>query len=84
MGPMWLLMTLLITNKIRFCFKFETIIPWSQCFWQERKNILRHNFFWRQNHSQLTQNRRINMIMIYYWDKKLKKRLHVLQVDYNI
>ena len=23
----------------------------------------------------------INMIMIYYWDKKLKKRLHVLKVD---
>ena len=23
----------------------------------------------------------INMIMIYYWDKKLKKRLHVLQTD---
>ena len=23
----------------------------------------------------------INMIMIYYWDKKLKKRLHVLEAD---
>ena len=23
----------------------------------------------------------INMIMIYYWDKKLKKRLHVLKAD---
>ena len=23
----------------------------------------------------------INMIMIYYWDKKLKKRLHVLETD---
>ena len=23
----------------------------------------------------------INMIMIYYWDKELKKRLHVLEVD---
>ena len=23
----------------------------------------------------------INMIMIYYWDKKLKKRLHVLEGD---
>ena len=23
----------------------------------------------------------INMIMIYYWDKKLKKRLYVLEAD---
>ena len=23
----------------------------------------------------------INMIMVYYWDKKLKKRLHVLEAD---
>ena len=23
----------------------------------------------------------INMIMIYYWNKKLKKRLHVLEAD---
>ena len=23
----------------------------------------------------------INMITIYYWDKKLKKRLHVLKAD---
>ena len=23
----------------------------------------------------------LNMIMIYYWDKKLKKRLHVLEAD---
>ena len=23
----------------------------------------------------------INMLMIYYWDKKLKKRLHVLEAD---
>ena len=23
----------------------------------------------------------INRIMIYYWDKKLKKRLHVLEAD---
>ena len=23
----------------------------------------------------------INMIMIYYWDKKLKKTLHVLEAD---
>ena len=23
----------------------------------------------------------INMIMIYYWDKKLKRRLHVLEAD---
>ena len=26
----------------------------------------------------------INMIMIYYWDKKLKKRLHVLEADISI
>ena len=23
----------------------------------------------------------INMLIIYYWDKKLKKRLHVLEAD---
>ena len=23
----------------------------------------------------------INMIMIYYWDKKLENRLHILEVD---
>ena len=23
----------------------------------------------------------INMIMIYYWDKELEKRLHVLEAD---
>ena len=23
----------------------------------------------------------INVIIIYYWDKKLKKKLHVLEVD---
>ena len=25
----------------------------------------------------------INMIMIYYWDKKLKNGLHVLEADIN-
>ena len=26
----------------------------------------------------------INITMIYYWDKKLKKRLHILEADITI
>ena len=38
---------------------------------------------WKQNLSKLSRyrcNTFIYMIMIYYWEKKLKKRLHVLEV----
>ena len=51
--------------------------------WKKEENILRHYLFGDKNHSKLSQNRckPINMIMIYYWDKKLKKILHVLEAD---
>ena len=37
----------------------------------------------RQNHSKLSQKQMpsINIIIIYYWNKKLKNRLHVLEAD---
>ena len=56
--------------------------PWSQCLGQERKKYFVSLLIWRQNHSTVSEYLQpINMIMIYYWDKKLKKRLHILEVD---
>ena len=60
-----------------------TINPRSQCLEQERKNYFASLLIWRQNHSKLSKYMQpINMIMIYYWDQKLKKiKLHVLKTD---
>ena len=51
--------------------------------WTREENYFASQLLWRQNHSELSQNRcsPIFMIMIYNWDKKLKKWLPILKAD---
>ena len=52
----------------------------SQCLGRERKYIILHNLFgdkYIQNCPKIDST--IYMIMIYYWDKKIKRRLHMLE-----
>ena len=46
--------------------------------WTKEENILRHYLFRDKNHCKLSQP--INMLMIYYWDKKLKKYFKFLKL----
>ena len=54
-------------------YTITTINPWSQCLGQEKKNILRHYLFGEKIIQNCLKMQLINMIIISYWDKKLKK-----------
>ena len=51
--------------------------------WKREEKYFVSLCIWRQKHSKLSKEKMqpINMIRIYYCDKKLKKRLHVLEAD---
>ena len=88
MGPVWLLITLLIIMWCSFLFQISklytltTINPWSQCFGQERKISCVTAYLETKSLKTFSKSMQpFNMIMTYYWDKKVKKRLHVLETD---
>ena len=68
-----------------FCFRFENSIQLlildPNALDKRGKNILHHYLETRSIKTISKQMQPINMIMIYYWDKKLKKWLHVLEAD---
>ena len=79
---------LLITQMVIMCsfFSSNLNIVWYNNYkilthndLDKRENILHHYLF--EDKIIPKQMQPINMIMIHYWDKKLPKRLHVLEAD---
>ena len=68
-----------------FGFRFETITainpPLQNALDKRGKNILRHILFGDKIIQNCLKIDTIDMIMIYYWDKKHLKRLHVPEAD---
>ena len=62
-----------------------TINSWLRCFEQERKNILLTGYLETKSFKTVLKLMQpTNILMIYYWDKKLKKWLHILEADITI
>ena len=83
MGPMWLLIIISFVFQVWKHYTIMTIYPWSQCFRFEWKKVFCITTYLETKSFKTVskQTQSINMIMIYNWDKKLKKRLHVLEAD---
>ena len=88
MIPIWLPITLIMLCSFLFLvwkyYSITIINPRSQFLGQEREYILRHYLFGDKIiQNCLKTDATISMIIIYFWDKKLKKKISFPGIWYN-